>query len=368
MPNENKVLVVSNMYPDKKHPSYGIFVKRFVDELDKIGTLHRESIMYQHDGKVGKIYGYLKFYIGTFFKILLGKYDCVYVHQASHSSPPVLAAIKIRKVKIYINVHGCDAAPENTSQKKMQKYTRAIIKQSDKIIVPSDYYKNYVQQKFAIDGRKIYIYPSAGIDKSVFYEKTMKEKKAARLKFKFDLDAFVFGMAGRITEGKGWDTFVEAVDILMKENIRAVFVIVGSGREDDQLNKLISERQMTDGIIRIDLLPQNGLCDFYNAIDYFVFPTRRESESLGLVALEAMACGTPVIASDFAAPKYYVKDGVNGFKFSVNDSEQLAEVMKGCCTVVDKQAYQKLCDGAVETARKYYNDNVIKQLKIIMDN
>lgn len=361
-----KVLLVSNMYPDDKHPSYGIFVKRFADELDAIGILHQESVMYQHERKVSKLWGYIVFYVSTFFKVLFCKYDCIYVHQASHSSPPVIAAAKIRKPKIYTNVHGCDVSPENASQQKMQKFTISILKNTDRVIVPSEYYREYVKRKFSISDSKIYIYPSAGIDRKVFYPKTKDQEMALKRKYQLDKGTVVFGMAGRISEGKGWDTFVKAIAILKKENINAVFVIVGSGREEEKLQTLINDYQLTDDIVRIGLLPPRDLCDFYNAIDYFVFPTRRESESLGLVAIEAMACGTPVIASDFAAPKYYVKDGINGYKFRVNDSRQLADTMKKCCIYINEYDYQKLHDGAIETAEQYSNVNIRKKLEIIM--
>lgn len=362
-----KILLVSNMYPDKKHSSYGIFVKRFSDELNKIGVLQCKSVMHQQDGKFMKVFGYFVFYAETFFKILFGRFDCVYIHQASHSSPPVIVAAKIKKFKIYTNVHGCDVVPENTNQAKMQKYTKKILMLSDKIIVPSKYYEKLVSKKYSLEREKIFIYPSAGIDRAIFFEKTSEDKKFLKEKYNFKNDVPIFGMAGRISEGKGWDTFVKAISILKKDNIDATYIIVGEGREDDKLDHLIKEYCLTDEIIRIGLLPQNKLCDYYNVIDYFVFPTKREGESLGLVALEAMACGTPVISSDFAAPGYYVKDGINGYKFEMDNSQQLSEVMKHCCNL-KKEKYQKLSEGAVKTAEDYNSNNIRNKLEIIMNS
>lgn len=361
-----KILLVSNMYPNDKHPAYGIFVKRFTDELDKIGILYSKSVMYQHDGKIAKLMGYIVFYVKTFFKVLFGKYNYIYVHQASHSSPPVIAAAKFKKIKIFTNVHGCDVVSENASQEKMQKYTRGILKHSDRVIVPSEYYKKLVSKKYSIEENKIHIYPSAGVDRDTFFKKPQEEKKVIRKRYNFKEGVPIFGMAGRISEGKGWDTFVEAVSLLNEEGINATYVIVGSGREDNRLDKLLNEKNLTEDVVRIGLLPQNQLSDFYNAIDYLIFPTRRESESLGLVALEAMACGTPVIASDFAAPKYYVANGVNGYKFTVGSSRELAAVMKSCCDSVDTDKYKKLSDEALKTAEGYYSDNIRKELEDIM--
>lgn len=83
------------------------------------------------------------------------------------------------------------------------------------------------------------------------------------------------------------------------------------------LEVLEKRLNVEENLIRFDLLPQEELVSIYNVSDAFIFPTRREGESLGLVAIEAMACGTPVIASDFAAPKYYVQEDVILISFSL---------------------------------------------------
>lgn len=362
----NKILVVSNMYPDKKHPYSGIFVKNFCLKLDEMEIPYSVSVMYKKDSVLLKLLEYVRFYLNTFFKCLFGGYKCIYVHYASNSSPTVLMARKLRTFDIITNVHGSDVFPENKTQEKMNKYTERIIDKSCGVVVPSEYFRKAVADKYHFDESKVYIYPSGGIDKNVFFEKSNKQKTVLREEYGFVKDRPVFGMAGRISEGKGWDTFIEAIDLLKKDGIKATFAIAGSGREDDKLEKFITEYKLENDITRIGMLSQNELCDFYNSIDYFVFPTRRKGESLGLVAIEAMACGVPVIASDFAAPKYYMQDGVNGYKFSVNNSQQLAEVIKQCCISVDTCEYRRLHDGAIETAEAYSGDNVRRKLEVIM--
>lgn len=62
---------------------------------------------------------------------------------------------------------------------------------------------------------------------------------------------------------------------------------------------------------------------FYSAIDIFCFPTYRKSDSLGLVGLEAMACGCIVIISVMAGPTSYIKNQENGFFFKPRDAVKI---------------------------------------------
>ena len=118
-------------------------------------------------------------------------------------------------------------------------------------------------------------------------------------------------------------------------------------------------------LIRFSLLPQNELVSIYNISDAFVFPTRREGESLGLVAIEAMACGTPVIASDFAAPKYYVCNDINGYKFEKGNSIELANIMEKF--ILKEYSKQKLIHNCLKTARAYDSKVIADELKKIFE-
>ena len=358
------ILVVSNMYPDETHPAYGIFVKKFCEQLESLNISFDISVMLKRDTSFQKVVHYLSFYLFTFFRILFNKYDIIYVHYASHSGIPVIIASKFKKITIYTNVHGSDAAPENQKQAKMQKVTIKLLEISDKIIVPSQYFKTYVSEKYKICSDKIFVYPSAGVDKNVFHVFNKKVIDEEKNKYKITRNLLTFGMAGRISAGKGWDTFVEAIKLVKNAGYKANYLIAGSGPEDMALSKQIQDLELENDIIRIPLLPQSKLAIYYSVLDYFVFPTRREGESLGLVAVEAMACGIPVISSDFAAPQYYVKNGFNGFKFKVNDANSLAQCI--ISRIKNNQNYFDLVSGSQLTAEEYSSENAKKILKNII--
>lgn len=361
-----KILVISNMYPDIKHPSYGVFVKNFCDELQMINVDYRLSVMRKSDNFIGKVIRYLKFYVGTFFKCLFGDYDIYYVHYASHSAIPVLMANQIRKQQIYTNVHGSDVVPENNKQRKMQRFTKKLLGVSKKIIVPSVYFEKLVEQKYDIPHEKIEVFPSAGVDQNIFHTFNNEEIERIRCRYNIDSQKLVFGMAGRITTQKGWDTFLEAIKRNEENAQKAQFLIIGDGDESDKLEATIEKLDLNNKVIFIrNLIPQRELALFFAMIDWFVFPTRREGESLGLVAIEAMACGTPVIANDFAAPKYYIKDGINGYKFS--NVEQLSQIIKNVIENNDKGL--EFEDEVRMTVENFTQKNIIPILeKILLKN
>ncbi|HFU4087233.1 TPA: glycosyltransferase family 4 protein, partial [Streptococcus suis] len=236
-----------------------------------------------------------------------------------------------------------------------------------KIIVPSEYFFKYIVKEFSIEEKKIEIYPSAGIDTNIF-KMNVEVKTPQFLQILENKgNKKVFGFCGRISEGKGWDTFIQAIDNLKNsKRLNGIYILVGDGPQSDELERLIEEKKLGDIVIYFkQLLPQIELASFFSTIDYLVFPTRRNGESLGLVALESMACGTPVICSNFAAPKYYIDDGGNGIKFEVNSPSSLAEAILRA----ENQSlieYSQMSNSARETASEYFEDNILPKLEKII--
>lgn len=363
-----KIFIVSNMYPDKKHPSYGIFVKKFCDQLELFGYTYMKSVMLKRDSSFMKVLAYTNFYLKTFIKLLFCKYDIIYIHYASHSSIPVLLATAIRKKSIFTNVHGSDVVPENSSQVKMQKFTQKILSKSDTIIVPSAYFEEYTKKKFKLYNKNFKIYPSSGVDSKIFFERKNKDVNLLNTKFDIDTSKVNIGFVGRISPGKGWDTFLDAIELMNSQELNNFhFYFIGTGPEINNFNQKVRCMNNRDYIDFMDkLLPQNEVASYFSVIDFLVFPTRREGESLGLVPLEAMACGTPVIASDFAACKEYIEDGNNGFKFQVGDPESLKDVLIKIKSL-DSLAYATLSANAIKTSYKYLDINITKRIKEIFD-
>ncbi len=343
-----KLLVVSNMYPNENFPSYGVFVKNFCLGLEISGIDYSLAVMCKSKTKLEKLFGYLKFFAESFLKSLFGSYDAVYIHYASHSSAGVLLARKLRKFRLFTNLHGSDAVPENPSQEKMQRYTRAALANSEKVIVPSEYFKTLVSEKYQLPQEKIYVCASGGVNRQVFCPKATERS-----------DVFTMGFVSRITSRKGWKILLDACAQLTDRPWK--LIVVGDGPEKEQMLTHMNHLGLQDRIQWYPLLPQQALPDIHRQLDVFIFPTM--GESLGLVALEAMACGVPVIASNCTAPADYIQNGVNGYLFPVNDSAALAQTISSFMDLPNRDALRQ---GAWDTAANYDTDRVIATMNQIL--
>lgn len=355
-----KILLVSNMYPNEAHPYYGTFVKKFCEQLDDLKIEYSKSVMTGSNTKLEKARKYVSFYMDSFIKALLGKFDLIYIHYPSYSALGVLAARKLRKFPIYVNLHGSDTIPVNSSHERMLKFSERAIALADKIIVPSTYFKRVAGEKFNYPLDQIFVYPSGGIDQSVFRKQDDEKVEEVKAALGIKPNEIVISFIGRMVRAKGWDTFLDAAKIVTDDGYNVRFLMVGSGCDDSLVTAHIGKLQMSN-ILRLSQQPQENLVDLYNISDIFVFSSS-SSESLGLVGLEAMACGTPVIASDYAGPGEYVINGENGFKFPVGEAEALAARIEEYLRS-DEKLKLRLSAGALKTAKAYQKENILPLLE-----
>jgi len=354
---KNPVLIVSNMYPDRKYPFYGTFVKNFCKQLESIQVDYKLAVMTKKSSPITKAAGYIIFYIKTFFLCMFGKYEYIYIHYASYSSLPVLLAAKIRRLRVLVNVHGSDVFPLKAEHRAMNGVTKRIIGISENIIVPSLYFKDVVAEKYSFPREKIVVYPSGGVDRKIFYEYLSNKKEQLRIINQVDVKKTYIGFVSRMDKAKGWDTYVNAAKIVIEDGYECGFLMVGSGPDDGLVSEMIADLGLGEVIKRYPQQPPDVLPDYYNMMDVFVFPTVAASESLGLVAIEAMACGCPVIGSDYAAPGTYIINEENGLKFPKGDHKALARCIERYLDYSnEKRMEMKL--SAVETADRYDSEKI----------
>jgi len=347
-----KILLISNMYPSISSPGYGVFVQNFENGIVECGgILNKVVIRGKGKNKLEKIFKYIIFFYDTYKALLRKDYDAIYVHYIAHSLLPLVLISPLLKKTLILNAHGEDVLIDTKLGVLIKKIVTPLIQKANMIVVPSEYFKLEVMEKFSIEKNKIFISASGGIDTTLF--RPIEDLKSNAL--------FTIGYVSRIDEGKGWDTLLLATKEL-KNQIAMPFkvIIIGGGVQEDTLRTMIIQLELQNeieylGAIRHDVLPT-----YYNKFNLFAFTTRL-AESLGLVGLEAMACGVPVIGSNIGGLRGYIKNGYNGELFEPVNHYQLAEKIKNFMQLADEEKIV-MQNNAISTALKY--DSKIVNLKL----
>ena len=344
-----KFLIISNMYPGKESPYFGIFVKNFKNQLEQKGISCTLAVVEGRGvNRIKKIQKYFKFFLDAISAVKKNDYDVIYVHYISHSLIPLLFVKSFIKKPLILNAHGSDVLINTKIGKLIQKLVTPIIKKADLIVVPSDYFKGIVYDRFMIKKEKIFVFPSGGVNTQLFKPKDIKK------------DIFTIGFVSRIDKGKGWDTLLEAVNLLNSKGLVFRVLIIGSGVEEKLLLQKIEDLKLKNVVEYIGPKPHNDLVNYFNQMDVFAFTTRM-AESLGLVGLEAMACGVPVIGSRIAALPSYIKDGINGKLFEAGNYYELSKNIEYFMNL-DELEFKKYQINAIKTAKLYDSNKVTLDL------
>ncbi len=351
----NKILLVSNLYPTDKKPGYGIFVKNTEKNLINSGFIVDKAVISKTPVcLLHKVILYAIFYVTVFYKALSGDAVLIYAHFVSHVCLPLYFVSLIKNVKFVVNVHGGDIAVEGVWRRFIHFYfLNALIKKifmrSVLIIAPSRYYKNLIISLYGAAVPEIFVSPSGGVDALNFKP---LDKILCRRKFLIPEDNFVTGYVSRIEKNKGWRVFLEAAALFKKKRALKDFtlLITGDGSQRAEFEKTATELGLREFIVFERTALHGELEVFYSAMDVFIFPTFKES--LGLVGIEALACGVPVIGSRIGALCDYIMEGKNGFFFGPGSASELCEKLEAYY-VLSTAAKEKMRCAALKTAERF---------------
>ncbi len=168
-------------------------------------------------------------------------------------------------------------------------------------------------------------------------------------RFKIPNDKVKLLFVGRLFPEKSVDTLIEAVPQIIKIHPNTHVMIVGAGHLRLKLEKLAHGLGIEKYITFLGLVSEEDKILAYNASDIFVLPSLAELE--GMVVLEAMACGKPIVVSDaeMSASRYFVDN--NGFLFKTRDHVDLArQVLK---LITDMDLRKKMGKVSLEKSKSY---------------
>jgi len=207
-----------------------------------------------------------------------------------------------------------------------------IMRFADRLIAATPLEKNQMSWLYGAESENIDIVPP-GVDLNRFKPMAQNE---ARQHIGVPPDNQMILFVGRLQPLKGLDTLVRALALVRRrepelaKNI-CLSIIGGDANPDSELeqkelqklNRLQAELSIEDLVTFLGAKDQDTLVYYYTAAEMVVMPSHYES--FGMVAIEAMACGTPVIASDVGGLSFSIEDGFNGYLVPGKDPRALAD-------------------------------------------
>ncbi len=242
---------------------------------------------------------------------------------------------------------------------------RQVLGRAKRIIAATIAEQTQLRFLYHADDSKLSIIPP-GVDVSHFYPIPPDEaKQYIGLKAEDRMILFV----GRIEPLKGIDTLIEAMSCLHVKDLHQPvhLAIIGGepvvGEQDldsemARLQKMCDEMGMGQTVIFLGKRGQDTLPYYYSAAEVVVMPSLYES--FGMVALEAMACGTPVVASEVGGLGFLVRSGETGFTVPDRDPAILCEKLS--ILLGDDDLRHQMGKRASEHARNYAWENIAGQM------
>lgn len=212
---------------------------------------------------------------------------------------------------------------------------RVVLKSADRIVIATAAEKDQLISLYNADSSKLVTIPP-GVDTSRFYPISPDEAKAV---IGVPTDKCMFLFVGRIEPLKGIDVLIRALALIYNSGsfgpCEHYLTIIGgdpfnNGAQDmnaemKRLQNLCQELGIGSLVVFLGKRSQDLLPYYYSAAQFVVMPSYYES--FGMVALEAMACGTPVVASQVGGLAYLVENGVTGFMVPEGDPQVLADAL-----------------------------------------
>jgi N-acetyl-alpha-D-glucosaminyl L-malate synthase BshA len=250
--------------------------------------------------------------------------DLLHVHYAiPHSISAYLAKRMLadRVVPFVTTLHGTDITLVGNDRSYLP-ITRFGIEQSDAVTAVSEYLKQRTIQEFQIQ-RAVDVIPNF-VNCDIYGrdpEQTLRKK-------------FASGGEGILTHISNFRPVKRVEDVVgifatVRKRLKARLLMVGDGPERPKAEWLARTHGVAEDVVFVG--KQNDMSQFLAVSDVLLLPS--ELESFGLVALEAMACEVPVIATRVGGIPEVVRDGVDGFLYDVGDVKAMAD---GCFSILNQ--------------------------------
>lgn len=350
-----KVLQLGKFYP----PNLGgieTTIYNITEELNKRGIRcdvlcsnskreYKEEFINNYKVYRTKSYGKLastsiSFQMISKLKEIIVNYDIVHVHHPDPMANLALFLTYPKDKKIVLHYHA-----DIIRQKFFLKFYKPLLfwmlKRADAIIGTSS---NHIEGSPFLKEflHKVYIIP-LGIKRLFFNEEEVK-----KIRNKFMNKKIVFSL-GRMVYYKGFEYLIKSAEFLDNSY---VILIGGDGPERKKLENLA--RKFKNKVFLLGKIPQEELGNYYQACDVFCLPSIERAEAFGLVIVEAMSFGKPIVATKipYSGVSWVNQDDITGYNVEPKNPKALAEAIIKICE--KKELYTRLSQNARERFKSIF--------------
>lgn len=243
----------------------------------------------------------------------------------------------------YINYLTTNRKLKKSLMKLYNFWEKRLLKSCDLVTVPTQQVKKRLLEKGVDQNIRVL---SNGIDLSMFYY-----VDPTKFKEKFDIEKEkVLGFCGRF----GYEKHLEDI-ISLADDFDGDILLAGKGPAEKHYRDLAKDK---DNVRFLGFLDREELRGFYSALDFFIFPSTAETQ--GLVALESMAHGVPVIGADALALRETIESGKTGFLYEQGNVDDLKNKLD--------EAYGKresLSENCLKEVQKHSLEHTVNELEEI---
>ncbi len=231
----------------------------------------------------------------------------------------------------------------------MKKYLRFFYRRCDGVIAPSVTVENMLYKSGI---RDVSVVPNS-IDISKFNNKVSGSRVRKRYGIK-ERDKVIL-YVGRLSAEKRIETMLKASKLLMTKDDHVKVVIAGKGPSETHYKELAHKLGIASKVHFIGFVNQRTLPEVYASSDLVCMPSTFETQ--GIVSIEAMACGKPVVGADYLSTKELIRNGFNGEKFRAGD-------YRHCAQKIDKvlNDTKPYIVNAIDTGRSFSSEKMTDKL------
>ena len=285
-----------------------------------------------------------------------GKFDVIHAHDwlVAYAAKAIKNSYNI---PIVATIHATEAGRNSGIHDETQRYINdtewMLTYEASEVIVNSNYMKSELQRLFGLPFEKINVVPN-GINLTTF--DGIERDYDFRRRYAMDNEKIILFM-GRLVYEKGIQHLIAAMPKILSGYRDAKLIVAGRGGMIDELRAEVDALGIGNKVYFAGYVNGKDVAKMYKIADVSVFPSTYEP--FGIVALEAMLAGTPVVVSDIGGLNEIVQHRENGMKSYAGNANSLADSILEI--LYDHQLAQNIVKKAKEKVISQYNWSKIAQ-------